>query len=191
MLGWCQAATIYSDNFDGGTVVINDTTPDTTTAGAKWVANENWKADGSIAQVANTSADHSAFLPFTPESGKIYTLTATLSQPTGTTNGAGRAMWAAIGFTNDTLGTADGNNTESFFAGDNAASPLVLWRPDYGSPGNGRAVSFTGMGTTGASNIAVALPNRTSHRTHEALISQFPKSSPVSTRTSGDGSKAI
>lgn len=135
---------LYSDDFSGdGSTQLNGTKPGTTMAGNSWIAHENWKADGSIAPATSSFWDHSAFLPFVPESGKIYTLSATLDQPVG----SGPSPWAAIGFTNDILGTATGNNLESFWDGTNSASPWMLYRA---APSNGSTVStFTGPGVTG------------------------------------------
>jgi hypothetical protein len=77
-----SAAVIFSDNFDGGAAAaLNDTTPDTTTGGAKWVAmNSNGSrmyADGGIeVTTALTSGNRggSATLVFTPQNGFVYTL---------------------------------------------------------------------------------------------------------------------
>lgn len=147
---------LYSDDFSGAAANnLHATTPDTTIGTNTWIAHTNWKADGSIAGgvLAVAANDQSAFLAFTPTTGLIYTLTATLAKPTGTGNG----MWAGIGFTNDTLGTAAGNNSQSFFAGTNAASPWMLYRTNvneiaaFGGPltanGSGNLSPYTGAQT--------------------------------------------
>ena len=74
--------TLYSDNFDGlASAVLNGTTPDITTAGAKWVAMQGGTtgavyANGTIDVSGGTSAARggSATLAFTPQNGFIYTL---------------------------------------------------------------------------------------------------------------------
>ena len=141
---------LYSEDFSGDdTTNLHGTTPDTTIGSSTWIAHENWKADGSIAGGTSLNvpaADHSAFLAFTPTAGTIYTLSATLDKPDGGASG----MWAGIGFTNDTLGTAVGNNGESFFAGTNAAGPWMLWRAN-----NDQIAAFGGPGTAnGSGNLA-------------------------------------
>ncbi len=149
------ATVLYSDDFSGSVDNnLHGTTPATTIGTNTWIAHENWKADGSIAGGSSSvNNDHNAFLAFTPASGLIYTLTATLDKPVGLTNG----MWAGIGFTNDTLGTAAGNNGESFFAGTNAAGPWMLYRANnnqiaaFGGPetanGSGNLSGYTGTQT--------------------------------------------
>ena len=61
--------------------------------------------------------DDSAFLAFTPTAGNIYTLSATMTVPTGgSTTG-----WVALGF-------AETNTTTGSFYANNAA-PWILYRP--------------------------------------------------------------
>lgn len=149
-----HASTIlYSDNFSGDVADnLHATTPDTTIGTNSWIAHTNWKADGSIALGTGTVVtdfqpqDHNAFLAFTPTTGLIYTLSATLAKPTGNIAG----MWAGIGFTNDTLGTAAGNNSQSFFAGTNAASPWMLYR----APLNEIAAFGGPLATNGSGNLS-------------------------------------
>jgi len=140
------AIVLYSDDFSGAsTDPLHATTPDTTIGTSTWIAHPNWRADGSIAGATGTGTlanDQSAFLAFVPQTGKIYTLSATLAKPTGT----GGGMWAGIGFTNDTLGTAAGNNSESFFAGTNAAGPWMLYRANANE-----IAAFAGPGTADGS----------------------------------------
>jgi len=141
-----NAATVllYSDDFSGSSAnPLDGTTPDTTTGTNTWIAHENWKADGSIA-ATSSGQDHNAFLAFTPTSGFIYTLSATLPQPSGS-SGSGR--WAAIGFTNATLGATTASN--AFWDGANAATAWMLYRD------SNNIAAFAGPGTAGGSgNIA-------------------------------------
>jgi hypothetical protein len=62
-----------------------------------WAASAIWNKDGSTDAGAG---DDNAFLAFTPESGKIYTLSATLDTPSG-------PSWAAIGFVEGADTTTD------------------------------------------------------------------------------------
>jgi hypothetical protein len=81
--------TIYADNFPGSSSnPLNGTTPATEsgmlggTSGIAWNAATGgfFNADGSV----NTSAGSgSADLPFTPQSGEIYTLSATVNDTAG------------------------------------------------------------------------------------------------------------
>jgi len=104
---------IYSESFSGDSGDnLHGTAPDVRTGSETWIANSEIKADGSI----GGSDTASAFLPFVPEPGNIYTLSATLDQPTD-------GSWAAIGFT-------DGSYTNTFWGTPNYAWPWMLWRTD-------------------------------------------------------------
>jgi hypothetical protein len=95
--GDMSAAVIYHDNFDGDAAApLHGTTPD--------VGNNTWRAYQDTAMAAGggfkangafdaASTAKGAFLPFTPESGKVYTLEASLNVQT-----TGGNTWAAFGF---------------------------------------------------------------------------------------------
>ena len=149
-IGSAQAQLViqYSDNFSGDAEDnLHGTTPDTTTGGATWSAHENWKADGSIADA--TEGEHNAYLPFSPETGWIYTLTVTLDKPT--------KEFAAFGFTE---GNAGVTSSGSFFGAGNNANPWFFYR----SSGeiNARAFPATGGsddigGYTGTQTLSIVL----------------------------------
>ena len=126
---------IYSETFsDVG--ALHGSTPDVTTGGATWTASD-WEENGTtgtIAVVNSSGEDDSAFLPFTPVTGNVYTLSATMTVPSG---GQGTG-WAAIGFaaTNTTTGSFWANNT----------APWILYRPDT------NVDSFLGPGTGGSAD---------------------------------------
>jgi len=104
---------IYSEDFTG-TGALHGTAPTTTTDGATWVAS-GWQKNGTI----TGSGNNNAFLPFAPESGWLYTLTATLSD--------GGGGWTALGFT-------EFNEVGEGFQGfDVNASPWVFYRGTTGS----------------------------------------------------------
>jgi hypothetical protein len=116
---------LYFDDFSGAsTAALNGTTPDTTIGTNTWSARDitqtSFRADGSITGTGGTTAQQigSAFLSFTPESNKVYTLSVTLSQPTGTAAG----QWASIGFSNG-ITTAQTHNTTT-----TGGAPWMLWR---------------------------------------------------------------
>ena len=110
-----EASTIYNETFSGlSTTDLNGTAPDTTTGGEVWSSSTDWNKDGST-DALSTGGD-SAFLAFTPETGKVYTLSATLDTPSG-------PAWAAIGF-------VEASNTEiDIWQNITAATvPWVLYR---------------------------------------------------------------
>ena len=93
-----DAQAIYSNTFNGGAVNINQQEPTVATDNAGAAISAIWKdagnskmlyADGTV----NTAAGDSVLLPFTPENGYIYTLTAsvTFSGDPGSWIGAGFA----------------------------------------------------------------------------------------------------
>ncbi|MEI7899810.1 MAG: fibronectin type III domain-containing protein [bacterium] len=96
--GAAQAGVIYSDTF-ARIGSLNGSTPDTTsglyggTSGATWQAVTAATTDGADA-LTNTSGDGgTAFLPFTPEAGYVYTLTMNFTFPAS-------AGWVGYGYCN-------------------------------------------------------------------------------------------
>ena len=76
VISTAQGSVLYYDNFDGPAGVdLAGTTPDITTGGATWVAGGNFGADGTVTYEGATMGD-SAYLPFIPEDGYIYELSA-------------------------------------------------------------------------------------------------------------------
>mgnify|MGYP005846227271 CR=1 FL=1 len=124
----------YFDGFSGNsTINLHGTTPDTTFGANTWIANTIWKADGTTVQ--GTGGVRSAYLPFGPEIGKIYTLTVVLAKPTSTSAG-----WGAFGFT-------EGRQLDRFFGkaddlGSVDANPWMLYRTNLDA-----VAAFAGPGT--------------------------------------------
>ena len=94
-----QAQIIYSNAFDGAAVNINGTAPATANDFAGGISSALWNSvnngatsyldeDGTIGPTAN-----SVLLPFAPESGYVYTLTASVTVPAMS---AGK--WITMGF---------------------------------------------------------------------------------------------
>jgi hypothetical protein len=82
-----SADTIYSQTFTGGATPIVGTAP--TTGGGTWEGANIINSDG------NTTGDSGAIsLPFTPQSGFIYDLTANINVTTGDSS------WLGVGFLN-------------------------------------------------------------------------------------------
>ena len=132
-----HAATIYSETFSGlGTDVLNGTTPDE--GGGLWVASTDWQADGSIAGSTSGTDDDSAFLTFAPTSGNVYTLSATVTQPTSVSD---TTVWVGLGFTASNV-TGSHTSDAGFWSAPNNASPWMLYRS------NSEVKTFAGPGVT-------------------------------------------
>jgi len=96
--GTAQATTIYSDTLLGSGSALHATTVDSSLTFAGGTAGATWTAAGSYNQTATgtfgtDTATQGAYLPFTPQTGHVYTLTATLEYL-----GGGGTNWAALGF---------------------------------------------------------------------------------------------
>jgi hypothetical protein len=93
------AKTLYFDNFDGEAGVdLNGTKPDITTDGAVWEAGPNIDADGTLGSL------FTAILPFTPETGTVYELSASFDN---------QGDWAGIGFLSEPGNVANRINDNS------------------------------------------------------------------------------
>jgi hypothetical protein len=104
-----EAQIIYSNVFNGGAVSINVHVPTTATNYAGGTSSAWWNVVSNSASsyiYANGSVGttlSSALLPFTPENGYVYTLTASVTVPTMTAG-----QWITLGFAqyNPLLNTA-------------------------------------------------------------------------------------
>ena len=151
---------IYSESFSGDSGDdLHGTAPDVSVSSETWIANSEIKADGSI----GGSDTASAFLPFEPEAGNIYTLSATLDQPTD-------GSWAAIGFT-------EGSDTTTFWGEPNNAWPWMLWRTSANDDeidareGPGVDVDAETLGDyTGSQTLSIVLNTEESDWTAEWFI---------------------
>ena len=117
--GRAGAQVIYSDSF-GRTGDINASAPDIRPGTETWTGSTTWKTNGTQAEhdvpaPAGDSGFH-ALLPFTPETGKVYRLEASISANHVGSSAANR--WVGIGFNPST--TVGGNNYPS------AASPFLF-----------------------------------------------------------------
>ncbi len=129
LAGTASASVIYSDNFPGSsTAALDGTSPATDATAATWSAplalsSGGWAANGST---TNTSTNADALLSFTPVSGNVYTLSATLD-PTGL-----NSNWIALGF-------ADANSSTPMYT---SGGPWTIVR------GNGQIAFSPGPGAT-------------------------------------------
>jgi len=92
--------TIYNHSFGGSSGSgLNDIVPDTASGSfgstdAKWAADDNfYKADGQLLTGGN--GGRSAYLPFVPEAGYVFTLEVSMSVVATGTN------WLSLGFSKD------------------------------------------------------------------------------------------
>jgi hypothetical protein len=151
-----QAAveTIYSDNFDGSAGAdLNGLPPDTRPGTEVWVAGSDFDADGTVTWDSVVYGD-SAYLPFVPASGYVYTLSATIQAGSEVND----SNWIAIGF------TQSNSNPKARFYNDASNSPIYwmlsrttasnLYDQDFTGPGTGGGLDFT---TTSADNLKMVL----------------------------------
>lgn len=104
------AATIFFDDFSGGTGNLNGTAPDTRPGTETWVsASESgtplFLANGAFTGGSTSTTGGTATVAFTPDQGKIYTLDATLSFTVGSSG-----AWLGLGFAEGQNATASPNN---------------------------------------------------------------------------------
>lgn len=142
---FAPAETIFSEDFSGPPETdLNGLAPDIRPGSETWTATPGaWQADGSNL----SDGDYSAFLDFTPVEGKVYTLSATVTQPDSPEG----SQWIALGFTstNTATGPSGAGDPQSFWS--NGASPWMLYRP------TGDVVFFTGPGVDGTSTPVATL----------------------------------
>ena len=137
--GTASADVIYSDSFPGGpSAALNGSSPAINVTGGTWNAPTapsagGWAADGSTTNTA--SGDQVAYLSFTPTSGNVYTLSATLN-PTGNDGN-----WLGLGFST--------TNSTAFYT--NGGPWMFL-------AGNGALAFFSGPGTNGENSPGVFEP---------------------------------
>lgn len=95
-----ETIALHSEDFAGPANNLNGMTPDVTTTAANWTAPTTavFSGDGSLSGTTSSTAH----LPFSPQHGFIYTLTATIEM--GTTGGT---SWAAFGFLRTSPGTGE------------------------------------------------------------------------------------
>jgi hypothetical protein len=112
----CADDIIYADDFSGlAAADLNGQAPDT--GGGTWTGTNQFNADGSVVSGAG-----SVTLPFLPESGKIYTLSATIALTNNDAN------WVGLGF-GDAAATWAGSNPAQSTAVrfSNASLPGYSW----------------------------------------------------------------
>jgi len=136
---------VYQENFGTTTNNLNGRTPTTVsgdfgTTDAVWIASTFFKEDGSVASGSTDPKDRSAFLPFVPETGWVYTLELDL---------AVSGNWLSLGFSNaaDVAFGPNDNNDEA----PGTAWMLVRGNGDgaaFGGPGTGDGIHSGSLGVT-------------------------------------------
>jgi hypothetical protein len=140
--GAATAAIVYFDDFSGVSGSLHGTLPDTTsgsnggTAGATWLTTTNWNANGT--SVGSGGADN-AWLPFTPQTGRLYTLSMDADPATG----GGAGDWFAIGFVQTATAAT---TTNSFAVSSVNAAP---WMNQRKTPGTQDIETFLGPNNGG------------------------------------------
>lgn len=131
---------IFYEDFSGSAVLaLNGLSPDIDAiGGSDWIANSIWTADGGLSP--NIS---SATIPFSPESGKIYMVTARLRD-------VAIGDWMGVGYTYGSH-TGSGTNVHRFIEGSTAGQPWQTHRSEAAPPSY-EDQCFT-VGTSGGANI--------------------------------------
>jgi hypothetical protein len=93
---------LYFDNFNGGATSLRRHVPDTVIGSETWIASSTVHANGNL----TGGQRDGAWLPFVPQAGYVYTLTADVNTTMGGSN------WIAIGFAGkENITSADEFNT--------------------------------------------------------------------------------
>jgi hypothetical protein len=173
MAGAASASTIYSDNFSGSSTpgTLNGAAPTVTTGSATWTADSLWSDSGYIN--SGSSARLSAYLPFTPVAGHIYTLSAGLevTKETNPSDTVAGDYWFGLGF------MTNASTTQGWDGG--GASPWVLngfYAPSSGvnslvstGPGLSGGQGFGGI-TSGVNNYSIVLDTVASTWTYNVYL---------------------
>lgn len=133
-----SAGIIYQDSF-GGTGALNGATPTVDNgSSATWTAATQWSDSGYFNANTQGAGRATAQLGFTPTTGNVYTLSATVSL----TSGANPAAYLSLGFLSTSSSTALNNGWDSPTPTDPIAAPWVLV-----TIGDNAGTIYTGPGT--------------------------------------------
>lgn len=151
MTGSSMAAVIYQDTFNRDSTLngnqINVSTGFTGTGSYGGSATAQWVAGGSFATSSTTglvsaAGSTSAYLPFIPQAGNIYTLSASM-QSLG-------ANWVALGF-------ATVNFASPTTASWHASNSPVSWVLMRTGSGTGKVTFFGGPGASDSTSPSVSI----------------------------------
>jgi hypothetical protein len=161
-----SAQLIYSNCFNGSpTASLNGTAPTVAnsllggSSAASWTCTYTNMA-GSATVFQNGTIDTNAscaLLPFTPQPGCVYLMTASLTIPSGMPN------WVALGFTQSAIQTNNANGTVSRFT-DNPPGGYAWMgirantaQGVYGGRGTGSSLGNTTVIPSGTNNLTIVL----------------------------------
>jgi hypothetical protein len=171
--GSAQASpiTIYSDTLTGtgalgGVAVATSSGTAGGTSGATWAAGD-WIKTAGGAESTTSGVGQSAWLPFTPQTGYIYTLTANLS--------SSNDSWTTLGFspTATTTGNFWGNSIDWVLATNGGD------RRFHAGPGYDNGVTWGGDGGGAPGTVSIVLDTTTVQWTTYATLTDAANPSGV------------
>ena len=151
---------IYSNSFSGGAVTVNGTAPTIANSLAGGFGSASWictytnsgadSANGTVLADGTIATDPGcALLPFTPQPGEVYFMTASLTVP------ASMANWVAMGFTQ--LSTQTNNAAGGIYSRYSDSPPIGYAWMDL-KTGMGDQLFGGGRGSIAATPTVDALP---------------------------------
>lgn len=122
--------------------------------GAKWQTHVDMASSVGVARPGATASAKVAALPFTPESGRIYTLSTDIDA-----SNAASGQWSAMGFLAET-NSATINGTGYFFAYVDTQAPWMNIYPNgtvsaLAGPAGGNSMAYPGTGSNGTLKIVL------------------------------------
>lgn len=151
LAGVSRAAIIYSDDFNR-TGALNSSSPDATsglyggTAGATWTAASGITLTGTVAPFNGAAL---AYLPFSPQSGQVYTLTVYAQDLND---------WAGIGFTRTATPSTAANLHNCEPVGGPGAPAWILYQNNVANTMvNQSGVASSSAGGSGYNTVALVL----------------------------------
>ncbi len=146
-----SAGTTYTENFNNGTgAALNNVTPDTTTGGAKWTAETAFRDNGAINGTPAFGA--TAYLPFVPENGHTYRLSAVIQQTATNAD-----TWLSFGFLTKSTSTASVIGNGVIWALTRNLSTNTNQVPHQNAAGGTGPQAEKGDYVTGAGTVAMSL----------------------------------
>lgn len=140
------ATTLYAESFEGTGALAANTTE---TGSGSWGASAGWTRNNGIATKA-ANGDALALLPFTPVSGKVYTLSLEVDP----SNSPGSTDWFSLGFLSQPSTNAALYTQGSVFP--TYGGPWALVRANGNASGNTFQAFSTGTSGTLSSSPAVS-----------------------------------
>lgn len=161
--GFAQKATaivIYHENFAGlSTDNLNGKAPDvdnTASGTDTWLAYNAYKQNGALPGGTGQNVNRGAWLPFVPQAGNVYTLSASLTGVVASgTNASTNFAWYALGF-GKSLPSDVQTSSNRFNEGEAVGRAWMLFRPNNTSANLNQ--SHRGSGTSGTGPAGTPQP---------------------------------